>query len=144
MPTGVNYASSATGGYRRQLPGSKEAKGRFEFVLCTTDVVTNQLSEGDVVVLKLHVDDGNFYSVPAIVESVQLDVDVGFHSGPLFCSRISQRNKLHPRLERSQSSRAAPLSSFIVSTETASLSVSYVFSSREFVLLERSALEPVQ
>ncbi len=72
----VNYASSVTGGYRRQLPGAKEGRGHFQFLLNTADAINGQLSEGDVVVLKLHIDDVNFYTVPAIVDSIELDVNV--------------------------------------------------------------------
>lgn len=72
----VSYASSATGGYRRQLPGSKVAQGHFSFVINTSDPVSDQLNEGDVVELKLHVDNDHLYTVPAIIDSVRLDVDV--------------------------------------------------------------------
>lgn len=72
----VSYASSATGGYRRTLPGRKEGQGRFTFVLNTEDAVTEQISEGDIVELKLNVDDDNYYAVPAIVDAVHLDIDI--------------------------------------------------------------------
>ena len=72
----VAYASSATGGFRQRLPGVRHGAGTVAFVLSTDTPVQNQLAEGDQLTLKLHVDTDNFYSVPAVVETLSLDVDI--------------------------------------------------------------------
>ena len=72
----VSYASSATGGYRGRLPGVRHGSGVVLFVLNTESPVQTLLAEGDEVALKLHVDADNFYSVPAVIELLSLDVDI--------------------------------------------------------------------
>ncbi|REJ66208.1 MAG: hypothetical protein DWQ31_15555 [Planctomycetota bacterium] len=79
--TNVSYASSATAGYRKSLPGRKQAQGRFTFALNTSDPVSGQLDEGDQVELRLCVDATHFYLVPAIIDVVELEVDIA--AGPL-------------------------------------------------------------
>ena len=70
------YASSATGGHKRRLRGVKDGGGDFAFLLNRADPVTGQLAEGDLVTLKLYVDTTNFFTVPAIIDSLSLEVDV--------------------------------------------------------------------
>lgn len=76
---GKSYASSATGGYRRRLPGVKEATGKIAGKLGAAPgvaAINPPLVEGETVVLKLHVSPAHFYEVPAVVDSVRVVVDV--------------------------------------------------------------------
>lgn len=72
----VAYASSATGGHKKRLPGVKDAQGSFTFRLNAADAVTGQLDVGDVVTLKLYVDATNLFSVPAIINAVEVETDI--------------------------------------------------------------------
>jgi hypothetical protein len=72
----ISYASSATGGFRRRLCGARHGMGNVSFVLNTLDAATARLAAGDVVILQLNLDSTRFYYVPAIVDDVQLSVDV--------------------------------------------------------------------
>ena len=70
------YASSATGGFRERLPGVRHGSGTVLFVLSDAAPVPDQLADGDQVTLKLYVDADSFYSVPAVIETLSLDVNV--------------------------------------------------------------------
>jgi hypothetical protein len=76
--TSVNhaYASSSTGGYRRRVPGVKDGAGSIGFKLDVADPVTDDFDEGSAVTLLLYIDATHFYSVPAIIDSIQLAVDI--------------------------------------------------------------------
>ena len=70
------YASSATGGYRKRLAGVKEGRGRIQFKLDVASPLTNTLDEGSAVTLLLYLDGTRFYSVPAVIDSLQIEVDI--------------------------------------------------------------------
>ncbi len=72
----VAYASSATGGYRKRLPGVKEGHGRIRFRLDVASPLTNHINEGSAVTLLLYLDATRFYSVPAVLDSLQIEVDI--------------------------------------------------------------------
>jgi hypothetical protein len=72
----VSYASSATGGFRKRIAGARHGLGRISFVLNTLDSATVALAAGDAVILQLNIDSTRYYFVPAIVDDVQLTVDV--------------------------------------------------------------------
>lgn len=72
----VSYASSATGGFRKRLSGARHGFGVVSFVLNTVDPATARFASGDHVTLQLNLDPTRYYYVPAIVESLQLTVDV--------------------------------------------------------------------
>ena len=72
----VSYASSASGGYRRRLPGVKEGRGRITFKLDVSNPLTNQFDQGSSVTLLLYLDATRFYSMPAVIDSVQIEVDI--------------------------------------------------------------------
>lgn len=71
-----SYASSATGGYKRTLPGVKQASGRFAFLLNTASPQTDQLAAGDAVTLLLQITTDRAFSVPAVIDSVEVDVNI--------------------------------------------------------------------
>lgn len=70
------YASSSTGGYRRRVAGVKEASGTIGFKLDVSSAITNTFDEGSSVTLLLHLDATHFYTVPAIIDSLRLAVDI--------------------------------------------------------------------
>jgi hypothetical protein len=70
------YASSATGGFKRTLPGVKQAGGRFAFLLNTASPQTDQLAAGDAVTLLLQITTDQTFSVPAVIDSVEVDVNI--------------------------------------------------------------------
>jgi hypothetical protein len=76
--TSVNpaYASSSTAGFRRRVAGIKEGAGRIAFKLDPADPISDSLNEGDQVTLLLHLDATHFYTVPAIVDALELEVDI--------------------------------------------------------------------
>lgn len=73
---GVSYASSSTDGYRRRIVGARQGKGKFCFRVDAAAPVWGVLSDGSQVTLQLNLDDTRYYSVPAVVEAVNVDVDV--------------------------------------------------------------------
>jgi hypothetical protein len=72
----VAYASSATGGFRKRLPGVKDGRGRIQFMLDVASPLTNQLDEGSAVTLLLYLDATRFYTVPAVIDALRIEVDI--------------------------------------------------------------------
>jgi hypothetical protein len=72
----VAYASSATGGYRKQLTGVKEGRGTIDFKLNLTNPLTNHFNEGSQVTLLLYIDNTRFYSVPSVIDSLEMAVNI--------------------------------------------------------------------
>ena len=70
------YASSSTGGYKKRVAGVKDGSGNAAFKLDPADPITDAINEGDAVTLLLHLDATNFYSVPAVIDAVRLEVDI--------------------------------------------------------------------
>lgn len=70
------YSSSATAGHERQLAGAASGRGSFTFQLDLANPITDELEEGSHLTLRLHVDASRYYSVPALIESLQIDVNV--------------------------------------------------------------------
>ena len=70
------YASSSTGGYRRRVPGVKDGSGSIGFKLDPADPITDDFDEGSVVTLLLYLDATHFCSVPAVIDSISLAVDI--------------------------------------------------------------------
>ncbi|MDA7977506.1 MAG: hypothetical protein MPJ50_01895 [Pirellulales bacterium] len=71
-----NYSSSKTDGYERSVPGAVSGRGAFGFQLDLANPLTDLLEEGSQVTLQLHVDASRYYGVPALIEMMELDVDV--------------------------------------------------------------------
>lgn len=70
------YASSATGGYKRRVAGIKDGGGTLEGKLDPGHAVSDDFEEGAAVTLLLYIDATRFYSVPAIIETFRLEVDI--------------------------------------------------------------------
>src|SRR3954466_12565707 len=72
----ASYASSATAGFKRRVAGVKEGSGRIMFKLDAADPLTDDFQEGSSVTLLLYVDATHFYSLPALIPTLTLDVDI--------------------------------------------------------------------
>jgi hypothetical protein len=70
------YASSSTGGYRKRVPGVKDAAGTVRFKLNPADPITDDLDAGVAVTLLLYLDATRFYTVPAVIDALRLEVDI--------------------------------------------------------------------
>jgi len=68
--------TSSTGGFRKRIAGVKDASGSIAFRLDPGDPITNDFDEGDRVTLLLHIDAARYYSVPAIIDRINLEVDI--------------------------------------------------------------------
>lgn len=76
MSNNVAYASSSTAGFRRRVGGVKDGSGTIAFKLDVGDPITNRLNEGDAVTLLLYLDGTRHYTVPAVIDALQLEVDI--------------------------------------------------------------------
>jgi hypothetical protein len=70
------YASSSTGGFRKRVAGVKDGSGMIGFKLDPANPITNNFDEGSSVTLLLYLDATRFYSVPAVIDSIHLAVDI--------------------------------------------------------------------
>lgn len=68
------YASSATGGFKRSLPGVKSGSGEIQFKFDMA--AASPLVEGAAVTLLLYLDATHCYTVPAVVTQLQVEVDI--------------------------------------------------------------------
>ncbi|MCE9545554.1 MAG: hypothetical protein K8T25_08560 [Planctomycetia bacterium] len=78
----VAYASSATGGFRRRLPGVREGSGRFNFVVAAANPANANLQTGAELTLSLCLDASRCYTVPAMIDSVAIETDIS-GGGPI-------------------------------------------------------------
>ena len=71
-----SYAANDTAGWKKRVAGVRDCSGSFEVKV---DGSGNcPVLEGDAVTLKLHVDNSssNYYEVPAIIDRIDVDVDI--------------------------------------------------------------------
>jgi hypothetical protein len=68
------YASNATGGCKRTLPGVQSGGGSIEFKWDAE--APSPVAQGAAITLLLFLDATHFYSVPAVVQTVKLLVDI--------------------------------------------------------------------
>jgi hypothetical protein len=71
-----SYASNATAGFRHTICGARHGQGRFAFRLDPASPLTNQFDEGSLVTLKLYLDATRLFTVPAVIESIEMQVDI--------------------------------------------------------------------
>ena len=71
-----DYAANDTGGWKKRAAGVRDCSGSFDVKV--DDSGNCPVAEGDAATLKLHVDDtgSNYYEVPAIVDRIEVDVDI--------------------------------------------------------------------
>jgi hypothetical protein len=68
------YASSATGGFKRSLSGVKSGSGAIQFKFDLS--AGSPIVEGSAVTLLLHLDATHFYTVPALVKTFKVEVNI--------------------------------------------------------------------
>jgi len=73
---GIVYSSSATGGYRRRLPGARQGTGRFEFKINPAALVTDSLQEGSEITLQLFLNASLHYLVPAVIDELNVATEI--------------------------------------------------------------------
>jgi hypothetical protein len=71
-----DYAANDTGGWKKRAAGVKDCSGSFDVKV--EDAGNCPVEEGDTVALKLHVDatGENYYDVPAIIDEIEVNVDI--------------------------------------------------------------------
>jgi hypothetical protein len=70
------YSSNKTGGYKKKVAGIKDGTGSIEGIYDPANPIMATIDIGTAVTLKLYLTATVFYSVPAIISSLKLDVDI--------------------------------------------------------------------
>ncbi len=76
MTRSVAYASNKTAERVRQVPGARSGSGTIAFQFNPAAPATSPLAAGSAVTLLLHLDATKHYEVPAVIEHVELQVDI--------------------------------------------------------------------
>jgi hypothetical protein len=73
----VDYVANDTGGWKCRAPGPRDSSGSFQ--LKVDDGGQCPVAKGDAVTLDLHVDQtgDNYYSAAAIIDKIEVEVDIG-------------------------------------------------------------------
>ena len=71
----TRYASSATGGFAKSLPGAKAGHGTIE--LKWNPAASALLNVGDAVTLRLGLNASKVFAVPAVIRSLRVLVPIG-------------------------------------------------------------------
>lgn len=74
--TNPAYASSETGGAKTRVPGVRDSNGQFRGKLDDAEAQAETVAEGSLVNLKLYTDATHYVIVPAIIDRLQIEVDV--------------------------------------------------------------------
>ena len=71
-----NYAANDTGGWKQRAAGVRDSSGSFEVKV--DDSGNCPVAEGDSAALELHIDasGNNYYAVAAIIDTIEVDVDI--------------------------------------------------------------------
>jgi hypothetical protein len=90
------YAANDTGGWQQRVAGVCDSSGSFAVLVDPSGHCP--LSEGDAVTLELHVDSSgdNYYSVPAIINAIQVDVDISAGSIVAYAVAFSGNGTVTP------------------------------------------------
>lgn len=70
------YASNTSAGYKRAVAGTKSGSGTISGKYSSADPIDDHFEEGDEVTLKLYTTASAYYSVPAVIESIDFEVDM--------------------------------------------------------------------
>lgn len=70
------FGSNMSGGFKKRLPGTKDGTGTIEGKYNSASPIEDSLREGTSVTLTLQRMSGKTYSVPAVIESLELEVDI--------------------------------------------------------------------
>jgi len=76
MANEQTYASCATEGYKKRVPGVKDGSGSLKGFQDPTDPIETYFEEGDLVTLKLYYTATKFYSVPAMITKLHVETDI--------------------------------------------------------------------
>ena len=76
MARSVAYASNKTGERLRQVPGTQSGTGTIAFQFNAASPATSPLAAGSAVTLLLHLDATKYYEMPAVIEQLELQVDI--------------------------------------------------------------------
>lgn len=68
------YASSSTGGFKRSLSGVRSGSGTIQFKFDLS--AGSPIVEGSAVTLLLYLDSSHFYSVPALIKTFKVEVNI--------------------------------------------------------------------
>lgn len=71
-----SYASNKTSGYKRRVPGVKDGSGTLEGAWDPATPAVSVIDVGTEVTLLLYINATQNYSVPSVIDSFKLDVDV--------------------------------------------------------------------
>lgn len=76
-----SYAScSTTGGdgrkYKKRVTGPRDATGTIKGLQDPSDPIENYISDGSSATLKLYWTASKFYTVPAVIENLRVEVDI--------------------------------------------------------------------
>lgn len=70
------YASCATNGYKKRVAGTKDGTGSLNGMQDPADPIENYFVEGSQVTLRLYYTAAKFYSVPAQINRLGIEVDI--------------------------------------------------------------------
>lgn len=70
------YASCATGGYKKRIAGTKDGSGELRGIFDPDDPIEGYINEGDHVTLLLYFSATKYHSVPAQINSINIDTDI--------------------------------------------------------------------
>lgn len=68
------HASSSTGGFKRSLSGVRSGSGTIQFKFDLS--AGSPIVEGSAVTLLLYLDSSHFYSVPALIKTFKVEVNI--------------------------------------------------------------------
>jgi hypothetical protein len=70
------HGTSATSGYKKRTAGTKDGTGSIEGLQDPADPVTTYIEPGDSVTLLLYESAAKFWTVPALITKLAMDVDI--------------------------------------------------------------------
>jgi hypothetical protein len=70
------YASNTTGGHKKTVTGVKSGSGSISGAYDPDDPVDDHIEEGDSVTAKLYTTATKYYTVPMVIENLDLEVDL--------------------------------------------------------------------
>lgn len=71
-----SWASSTNPGYKKRVAGVKDATGTINGKYNAANAIFDTLAPGVTATLTLKLDSGNYYTVPAIIDDFNLEVDM--------------------------------------------------------------------
>lgn len=77
-PTANNpsWASSTVPGFKQRVAGVRDSTGSFDFKYDTSSKIWGTVKEGDLVTLKLYLNNSDIITVPAVIDSLTVEVDI--------------------------------------------------------------------